>query len=146
MAKRTIAIRSYFYHTAEGAPATAMKGDTIDFSDEEVARGERLGAFTSKPSKGGGAAPAAAIENDADGQAAPAGNENEIVTDPAAGTVDELVAYLTENKPNVAATVDLAKGDKDRARKILDADAQVNSGAARQGVLKGMAAILGSDE
>lgn len=145
MAKRTIAIRSHRYLDAEGNWVTASKGATIDFTEEEVERGERLGAFTSKAAKGGAAAAAAATDGDAGGNADPDGDENELITDPAAGTVEELVAYLTENKPNVAATVDLAKGDKDRARKILEADAAVNEGAARAGVVKGMAAILGSD-
>jgi hypothetical protein len=46
MAEKTIKVASFWYSDANGLERTALRGDTVDLTDDaDVERGERLGAF-----------------------------------------------------------------------------------------------------
>lgn len=48
MGKRTILFSSFAYTGSDGRSLWAQRGETVELSDEDIERGERLGAFVAK--------------------------------------------------------------------------------------------------
>lgn len=100
----------------------ARKGDPIEVDDEDLARGEEHGAFESTETRA---------------EAAPAAT-------PLAADMsdDELVAFISEEKPSVPDTVALANEDPEQARRVLAAEEIAKDGDPRQTLVTKLEALL----
>jgi len=113
---------------------TAKQGEEV--SVEELGplaleKGERLGSFYTDEELKAQEQEAAAAEGGAPAQ-----------LEAGESSVDELAAYIEDNKPNVDETIALAGNDPAEAQKVLDAETQATGGVPRAGVEKGLTAII----
>lgn len=130
MAKHEIAIRGFTYYDEVVDPGDpnrkvtiakmAVRGETVDLSAADVERGKAIGAFA-------GSAPEKAPE---------------VAFDLASSTDEELDAHLNTTSPNVGATVALAGGDPEAAKRVLAAEERTRPGDPRGGVVKGLTKVI----
>lgn len=104
---------------------TEIPLDQID--DYNLRRGETLGAFFT--------------DAELDVATEPKGEQQEAQNFSEMGEV-ELAEYIRENKPNVGDTVDMAGGDVDTAKRLLEAEHMATDGDPRSGVINGLNAII----
>lgn len=119
MPERTVKILGFRYTDEEGNDLMARQGRTLDFSEEDAARGDANGAFV--------------VE------------EAEIETGSTIGpesTDEELEAFAKDAK--VKEVVSAAGNDGDFAQRLLAAENAATGNDARPGVAKGLAAIVGT--
>ena len=62
--------------------------------------------------------------------------------DPAGASVDELAEWISEQGPNVQETVNASRGEPEIAQKLLEAETQAKDGNPRDGVVKGLTAVI----
>lgn len=152
--ERTIRIRGFSYYTESPDPRDpskikrkvrlAARGTTVELSEEDIARGEELNAFANSP--GDVITPNEQQAMDAEGNPAdPAAGGSSV--DPSEYDVvevsdDDLDVYLTEAELNVPDTVALARGDKESAQRLIDAENRLSSNDPRKGVITGLEKIL----
>lgn len=110
MTKKVIKHALFTYATPDGGEAVALRGQTVDLSDEDVARGERFDAFTD----GGAPQPVGQLSPyPLDGGQA---EQDAWVTN---GTVEEIVDAVGA-RPEIAASVVTAEQRRGAsARKTL---------------------------
>lgn len=63
--------------------------------------------------------------------------------DPQDATVEELRAWIENEKPNVNTVVQASGGDPETARKLLEAESLAHNGEPRKGVFDGLSAVIG---
>lgn len=130
--ERTVKIKAHSYRAYVPNPRdpdsnilvrrVAKRGETIELSEDEAARGDALDAFgTGKETE-----ESAAIEV--------AGMDDE-----------ELVTWIEENDPTVQDVVDASAGNGALAQRLLDAETSATGGDPRKGVVKGLAAVIDRD-
>lgn len=98
----------------------ARRGEEVELSDEDYARGESLDAFVTD-------------EDEQDEQA-----EFNVVD----ASDDELVDWIEDESPTVAEVVEAANNDPESARRLLAAEDSVTDGEPRKGVEEGLTAII----
>ena len=116
----------------ENERRTATRGELLDLdlvNPDDVARGERVGAW---------------VPEETDGVDTAAGQTPVEDAAPFDQGVEALADWIRTHKPNGPQTVALAGGDPVKARLLLDAEAAAN-GAPRSNVTAPLAAILGAD-
>lgn len=101
--------------------AFATRGDEVELSENDVKRGEEIGAFVNEEED--------AVQATADFNVVDASD-------------DEIEEYLENENPNVKETVALANGDKESAERILAAERSLTGGAPRKGVEDGLTEII----
>lgn len=131
LTEKTIKIRGFTYYKRVPHPsepdkeivqaAFATRGETVALSETDVTRGEEIGAFVSDEEE---AADVAADFNVVD------------------ASDDEIEEFLENETPNVKETIALAKGDKESAERVLDAERSLTGGAPRTGVDDGLTKII----
>jgi len=57
-------------------------------------------------------------------------------------SVDQLAEWIKEERPTINDVVQASGGDPDVARKLLEAEAQAQSGESRKGVVEGLTAVI----
>lgn len=127
----------------------ASFGEEVEIPDDQIARGEELGAFFSDEDAeairaGTYSGPVAHL---LPGQRRiPQAAEGDVIAlgdlDVANADAAEIAAYIQEHKLTVGDTVALAGDDKDLAEKILDAEEIATQGSPRAGVEKGIEAVM----
>lgn len=126
MPEVTIRHRAFAYsvEVADGVTreVLARRGETVNVSDEDYARGLETGAFVP----------------DADD---PQNSELDLAT----ASIQELAEWISEDKPKVQEVVDAAEGDADVASRLLDAENLVTGNQPRAGVLKGLTAVISGE-
>lgn len=101
-------------------PFHALRGETIELSAEEAERGDALGVFAN-------------IKQ----------HDEPATFDAATASVEELVAYLENEKPNAAETVALAGDDPEVAAKVLEAEGMfAGEREPRASVVKPLTAVV----
>lgn len=69
--------------------------------------------------------------------------EADVITlDPAGASIDELAQWISEESPNVQETVNASGGEPEIAQKLLEAETQAKDGDPRDGVVKGLTAVI----
>ena len=106
----------------------AQRGDEIELSASEAARGDSLSAFWEKG------------EEEALREALSASTEEGGSPNPDEAGVDELVAWIETENPTVSDMLDAADGDPDVARKLLEAEQA--TGDPRKGAVEGLGAVI----
>lgn len=158
MAERTIKFRlfNYWEETGEkdvaGNPVLVARlvsfGETVDIPrDEDVKRGEKLGAFFSaedaKAIKAGTySGPQAALLSGRPQASGEAQVQDLGEIDVASASAEEIAEFINENRLNVQETLDLAGDDPDLAEKVLDAEGLATDSDPRVGVERGLEAIM----
>lgn len=102
----------------------ARRGDEVELREPDYQKGVRLDAFYT----------------DADEAVQDATGEEEL--DVATASVEELSAWITDDKPTVPQVVDAADGDAAIAQKLLDAENHATGNSPRDGVVEGLTAIV----
>lgn len=118
----------------------AMHGETVDIPrQEDIDRGEEAGAFVDEDAM----ADEQAVEGDTAAEDADAANAQEAggVPDINANH-DELVAWVSDTKPNEDAMVNAAQGDPAMAQALMDAEEEASGGQPRKGVMTRLQAIV----
>jgi len=64
------------------------------------------------------------------------------VLDPVTASIDELAEWIRQEKPTVNAVVQATDGDPDVAAKLLEAEGVATDGDPRDGVVKGLSAVI----
>lgn len=118
MQTRTIKILLFRWVDGDGYDRYARKGETVELSDEDAARGDSDGAFVTEEDE----APAPTI-----------GPES---------TDAELSEFVKGAK--VGEVVALAEGNPEFAHRLIAAETDATGGEPRKGVAKGLAAIVGA--
>jgi hypothetical protein len=118
MAERTIKILSFNYSDAEGNWRTAWQGQSVELSEEDIARGEEAGAFVTE----------------------------EVAADEAGAislesTDEELEAFVKDAK--ISKVVEAAGQDAEFAKRLLEAENAATGNDPRKGVVAGLAQIVG---
>lgn len=108
----------------------AKYGETVDFSDADIARGEEIGAFDPPPIE---------IPNVVTPQGA--GDEPKGDGEPPAPAEDPE-GWLREARPSVKDVLEAAGTDKELAQRLLDAEDAVTDGKPRKGVVEGLTALV----
>ncbi len=123
MPERTVTCLGYRYTDAEGYVKLAQRGETVDFTQEEADRGERLGAFAtgSETSTVVAEAPVLGLES----------TDAELVTFAKAATVTQVL--------------EAADGDPALAQRLLDAEKAATGNEPRKTVVKGLDAVISSE-
>lgn len=119
MPERTVKILGFRYTDEDGNWLLASRGQTVDFSEEDAARGDADGVFVTE-------------EDAAAGEAALGPNSSD----------DELLEFVKDAK--VGDVVDLAGDNQEFAQRLLDIETDATGGEPRKGVAQGLAAIVGS--
>lgn len=136
MPERTVKILAHSYKELVTDPAgkkrmhvrVAHRGETVELSEEEAARGDELGSFLTGDE-----------EISDNGKVV-----DENAFDATEAGEDELIDWIENQDPTVKETVEAAGGDPDVARRILDAEEEMAD--PRKGVIKGLGAILNRDQ
>lgn len=68
--------------------------------------------------------------------------QEEEEVDISAASVDELAEWITTEKPNVGEVVGASGGVAEYAQKLLEAESQAHEGEPRDGVVKGLTAVI----
>jgi|SRR4051812_9456651 hypothetical protein len=68
--------------------------------------------------------------------------QEEELLDAVTASSDQLADWIREERPTVQDVVSASGGDVDVARKLLEAEAQAQSGEARKGVVEGLTAVI----
>ena len=126
MPERTVTAVGFRYEDTDGYVKLAQRGETIDFSQEEAERGDRLGAFAVE------SLPAAKRPTEAVG-------ETGIKPD---STDEELEAFVKDAK--VPEVVEAAGEDVAFAQRLLEAENAATGNDPRKGVAEGLAGVVGS--
>lgn len=131
MESRKIRIRafSYFREVEDEAtgqdvirPMVAQRGETVELTEAEIKKGERLNAFV--------------VESDESDDDAPNEVDDDFVE--LAGE-DELIAFVeSRNAPQVVAAAD---GDAEKAKRLLEAE-KASEGEDRKTVVEGLGAVI----
>src|SRR5690349_4500350 len=116
MPERTVTCLGFRYEDEEGYIKLAGRGETIELSEREAERGDRLGAFTVAEPE----APAGGIGPDS--------------------TDEELEAFAKGAK--VSEVVEAANGDAAFAQRLLEAENAATGNDPRKGVAEGLAAVV----
>lgn len=69
-------------------------------------------------------------------------DEGEELLDVNDASVDDLVAWILDEKPTVNDVVQASNGEPDLAQKLLEAETQAQDGDPRKGVLDGLSAVI----
>jgi hypothetical protein len=102
----------------------ARQGEIVDIPrDADVERGERFGAFFTDAELKNADAPTGSVAV-------------------AEKTDQQLIDWITEDRPNVNQTIEAAGGDPSLAQRILDAESAATGGDPRQGVVDGLATVI----
>jgi hypothetical protein len=125
MPERTVTAVGFRYEDPDGYVKLAVRGETINLSDEEAARGDRLGAF--------------AVESLPEAKR-PSDPTVEATIGPDS-TDDELEAFVKEAK--VTEVVDAAGGDAAFAQRLLEAENAATGNDPRKGVAEGLTDVVG---
>jgi hypothetical protein len=113
----------------------AMHGDIVDIPrDEDVSRGEELGAFTDDEDL--------EVPDDAAEDADAANAEEAAGTPDINANHDELVNWIQKSKPNEDAMVNAAQGDPAMAQALMDAEDEASGSQPRKGVINRLQAIV----
>lgn len=130
----------------------AMHGETVDIPrQEDIDRGEEAGAFVDEDEAAAQQEEQERQERIARGEEEP--DDAEADADAAnaqeAGGVpdinanhDELVAWVSDSKPNEDAMVNAAQGDPAMAQALMDAEEEASGGQPRKGVMTRLQAIV----
>lgn len=133
MAERTIRHVSFSFREEANDPVRpgekiiierkVPRGARVDipFADD-IARGEKFGAFESESGDGEQVAEVTSIRDLSD---------------------EELIFWIKEDHPKVSEVVDAAEGDTELARRLLDAEDTATGGDSRKGVIEGLTAVVG---
>lgn len=116
MAERTVRILGFNYTDEKGIERMARKGETIDFSEEDTARGDADGVFVTEEPE----APEATIGPNS--------------------TDEELEAFAKDAK--VGEVVEAAGEDATLAQRLLAAENAATGNDPRKGVSEGLAAVV----
>lgn len=122
MPERKVRIRLFNY-TKDGRRRVAKKNDVVDFTDEEVTRGEKINAFYP-------------VGSDSDPEPQKVRPYSEY-TDP------ELLEFIEEERPSVNTLLKICADNKDLARRILAAENSVTGKHPRKTLVDGISTILG---
>ena len=132
MPERTVKIKAHSYLEEIEDPRrpgetirvdrVARKGETVDFPEAEVERGERLGAFVTEGEEAATADSSALSVEQMDDE--------------------ELESWIREKKPTVQQVVEASGGNPEIARRLYDAELAASGGDPRQGVVEGLAAVI----
>lgn len=76
------------------------------------------------------------------GDEPPVLEEQEGYLDPSLATVEELRAWIEEEKPTVQEVVDASGGDHEIAAKLLEAESAAQGGEPRKGVMDGLGVVM----
>ncbi len=117
MPTHTVRVCGFRYTDHNDIERVAHSGEVIDFSDEDAARGLKVGAFE---------VPEA---------------EESVRGISAASTDDELVEFAKGAK--VGEVVEAAGGDAEFAKRLLEAENGATGNEPRKGVAEGLAAVVG---
>lgn len=154
MAERTIKHKA-FRHSVETESLTdpeatvlrtriARRGDVVDLRDADVRRGEAHGAFFTEEELAAQAAPAE--QEGADPPVDPAGSggppEPPEAFDASNKSVEDLIEWLEEKKPNAPQTLAAAGDDPDTAATLLEAEQSVTGRQPRSTVEDGLERII----
>lgn len=67
---------------------------------------------------------------------------DETVLDPLTASIDELAEWIQQEKPTVNEVVQATNGNADIAAKLLEAEGQATDGDPRDGVVRGLTAVI----
>jgi hypothetical protein len=126
MPERTVTAVGFRYEDTDGYIKLAQRGETINLSDEEAARGDRLGAF--------------AVESLPEAKRPVDATDDVVVIGPDS-TDEELEAFVKDAK--VGDVVDAAGQDGAFAQRLLEAENAATGNDPRKGVADGLAAVVG---
>lgn len=143
MPKRTVKDKAFRYFEEGDHPVEpgkkvlrqrlARRGDTLDFREEDAARGDHLGAFYTD-------AELNAMNSDS------AGEPDMTPATMSGKSVEELTAWLEEERPNAPKTVAAAGDDPELAARLLEAEESVTGREARSSVVSKLQEIIDSAE
>jgi hypothetical protein len=68
--------------------------------------------------------------------------EEEQLLDVNVASIDDLADWIRTERPTVNDVVQASDGDPEIARRLLEAESQVQEGAPRKGVLEGLSAVI----
>jgi hypothetical protein len=126
----------------------ARRGDTVDVRDVDFRRGEAHDAFFTEEEL---AAQQAPVEQEgADKPVDPSGSggppEPPEAFDASDKSVNDLIEWLEEAKPNAPQTISAAGDDPEVAERLLEAEESVTGRQARSTVVEGLERIIDKEE
>lgn len=130
--RRTIRHKAFSYRVLVDSPVDpnkkvfaeklARRGETVDLLADDIARGERHGAFETAKTKAEDAVKELDAADMSDG---------------------DLIRAIKDRGLNVNQTIALSKGDPEQAKRILTAENAATGNDPRVGVTEGLKALLG---
>lgn len=133
MPKAIIRHRAFPYYVDREDPTTGntirvellgRRGEEVELSDADYARGERLGSFIPQPTE----------------------ETPEGVLDPATADITELATWIEEDKPTVNEVVEASGGDPNIAARLLEAEEMATQGTPRKTLVDALTPIISRTE
>lgn len=133
MPKRTIKHRAFTYYEDATDPITkrkvalektARRGEEVDLSEQDAARGDKFDAFYT----------------DEELARINAGETPEGTFNAAAASEEQLVEFVESAK--VQEVIDASGGDPEQAQRLLDAEEQATGGEPRKTVVLGLGTVI----
>lgn len=106
----------------------ARRGDEVEVSESDYHRGTRLGSFYT------------------DGELSAQVSAEEDELDVATATVEELSAWIKEDKPTIPVVVEAADNDPELAAKLLEAENHATGNQPRAGLVEALSGVAGSTQ